>query len=127
MKIFKSILEFQKHFDTDEKCRQHLEQTKWNGTPCCPFCASINVHRFPYGKIFKCREKVCRKKFSVTVGTIYENTKIPLNKWYLAQYILSVHSKGISALQLANWLNVTVKTSWFLNHRICEMLKENSP
>jgi transposase-like protein len=61
------------------------------------------------------------------VGTIYENTKIPLSKWFLATYILSVHSKGISSLQLSNWLGITQKTAWFLNHRIREMLTENAP
>jgi len=127
MKTFKSILEFQKEFSTDEKCREYLEQQRWNGTPACPFCGSINVHRFPNGKIFKCREKQCRNKFSVTVGTVYENTKIPLTKWFLATYILSVHSKGISSLQLAGWLGVTQKTAWHLNHRIREMLTDSSP
>lgn len=127
MKEFKSILEFQKHFDTDEKCREHLEQTRWNGTPACPFCGSINVHRFPNGKTFNCREKECRKNFSVTVGTIYENSKVPLNKWYLATYILANHSKGISSLQLSKWLDITQKSAWFLNHRIREMLKETQP
>ncbi|HMO63473.1 MAG TPA: IS1595 family transposase [Ferruginibacter sp.] len=127
MKTFKSILEFQKEFSDEQKCREYLEQQRWNGTPACPFCGSINVHRFPNGKIFKCREKGCRNKFSVTVGTIYENTKIPLTKWFLATYILSVHSKGISSLQLANWLGVTQKTAWHLNHRIREMLTDNAP
>ncbi len=127
MKTFKNIFDFQKEFSTDEKCREYLEQQRWNGTPACPFCGSVNVHRFPNGKIFKCREKECRSKFSVTVGTIYENTKIPLTKWFLATYILSVHSKGISSLQLANWLGVTQKTAWHLNHRIREMLTDKAP
>ena len=127
MKTFKSILEFQSAFSSEEKCREYLEQQRWNGTPACPFCGSINVHRFPNGKIFKCREKECRSKFSVTVGTIYENSKLPLAKWFLATYILSVHSKGISSLQLAGWLGCTQKTAWFLNHRIREMLTENAP
>src|SRR6478752_5117902 len=127
MKTFKSILDFQKEFNTDEQCRQYLEDLRWGGTPCCPFCGSINVCRFTNGKIFKCREKECRNKFSVTVGTIYENTKIPLTKWFLATYILAVHSKGISSLQLANWLGVTQKTAWHLNHRIREMLTDNAP
>jgi transposase-like protein len=127
MKTFKSILEFQKEFSTDEKCREYLGQQRWDGTPACPFCGSINVHRFPDGKIFKCREKQCRNKFSVTVGTIYENTKIPLTKWFLATYILAVHSKGISSLQLATWLGVTQKTAWHLNHRIRHMLTDTAP
>ncbi|MBK6825433.1 MAG: IS1595 family transposase [Chitinophagaceae bacterium] len=127
MKIFKNIFDFQKEFNTEEKCREYLEQQRWDGTPACPFCGSINVHRFPNGKIFKCREKGCRSKFSVTVGTIYENTKIPLTKWFLATYILSVHSKGISSLQLAGWLGVTQKTAWHLNHRIRAMLTDKAP
>lgn len=127
MKAFKNIFDFQKAFDTEEKCRDFLEQQRWNGTPACPFCGSINVHRFPNGKIFKCREKECRSKFSVTVGSIYENTKIPLTKWFLATYILSVHSKGISSLQLAKWLGTTQKTAWHLNHRIREMLTDKAP
>jgi len=127
MKTFKNIFDFQNEFSSEEKCREYLEQQRWNGTPSCPFCGSINVHRFPNGKIFKCREKECRSKFSVTVGTIYENTKVPLSKWFLATYILSVHSKGISSLQLANWIGVTQKTAWFLNHRIREMLTDNAP
>jgi len=127
MKTFKSILEFQREFSTEDKCRKYLEQQRWNGTPACPFCGSLNVCRFSNGKIFKCREKQCRQKFSVTVGTIYQNTKIPLTKWFLATYILSVHSKGISSLQLANWLGTTQKTAWHLNHRIREMLTDKSP
>ena len=127
MKTFKSILDFQKEFSTEEKCREYLEQQRWNGTPACPFCGSLNVHRFPNGKIFKCREKQCRSKFSVTVGTIYENTKLPLTKWFLATYILSVHSKGISSLQLAGWLGITQKSAWHLNHRIREMLTDKAP
>ena len=127
MKTFKNILDFQKEFSTEEKCREYLEAQRWNGTPACPFCGSLNVCRFPNGKIFKCREKQCRSKFSVTVGTVYQNTKIPLTKWFLATYILSVHSKGISSLQLASWLGVTQKTAWHLNHRIREMLTDKAP
>jgi transposase-like protein len=128
MKTFKSILEFQIHFSTEEKCREFLELQRWNGTPACPHCGSANVHRFATNnRIFKCREKECRQKFSVTVGTIYENSKLPLTKWFLATYILSVHSKGISSLQLANWLGITQKSAWHLNHRIRKMLTANAP
>src|SRR5258705_6293772 len=127
MKTFKSIVEFQKEFDSDEKCRQFLEQQRWNGTPACPFCGSLNVTRLKNGKRFQCNEKQCRNKFSVTVGTVLQSSNIPLTKWFVAMYIWSNHSKGISSLQLASWLNVTQKTAWFLNHRIREMLKDNDP
>lgn len=127
MKTFASILEFQKEFDTDEKCRVFLEQQRWGNDAACPFCGSLNVTRLKNGKRFQCNEKECRNKFSVTVGTILQSTKIPLTKWFLAMYILSNHSKGISSLQLASWLNITQKSAWYLNHRIREMLKDNDP
>lgn len=128
MKAFKSILEFQNHFNTEEKCRQFLEQQRWGNTPACVCCGSTNVKRFETdNRIFKCREKECRSKFSVTVGTIYENTKLPLTKWFLATYILAVHSKGISSLQLASWLGISQKSAWHLNHRIRKMLTNNAP
>lgn len=123
MKHFKSILEFQKAFNTEDKCRRYLENRRWNDIPACPHCGSINVCRFTNGKTFKCRESVCRQKFSVLVGSIYENTKLPLTKWFLATYILTTHSKGISSLQLASFIGVTQKTAWHLNHRIRESLK----
>ena len=63
----------------------------------------------------------------MTVGTIYENTKVPLTKWFLATYILAVHSKGISSLQLATWLGVTQTTVWHLNHSISQILSNNAP
>lgn len=125
MKAFASILQFQKHFSTDAKCRAYLEQQRWGNEPCCVFCGTLNVTRIKDGKRFQCNEKECRKQFSVLVGTVAENTKIPLTKWFLAMFILTNHSKGISSLQLASWLGVTQKTAWFLNQRIREMLKEN--
>jgi len=128
MKAFKSMIEFSQYFNTEEKCREILEEQRWGDTPACPHCGSTNACRFKTdNKTFKCREKECRKKFTVTVGTVYENTKVPLTKWFLATYILANHSKGISSTQLAEWLNVTQKTAWFLNHRIREMLTDNAP
>lgn len=124
MKTFASILQFAKEFDTDAKCREYLEQQRWNGVPTCPHCGSTNVHRFPNGIIFKCRAKECRKKFSVTVGTVYQDRKLPLHKIFLAVYVLSVHSKGISALQLSNLLDISLKAAWLLNHKVRAMLTE---
>lgn len=127
MKTFQSILAFQKEFDTDDKCRAYLEQQRWGNTPACPHCGSINVCRFATGNLFKCREKECRKKFSATVGTVYESSKIPLTKWFLAMYILTNHSKGISSVQLAKWLDCTQRTAWFINHRIRLSLTDKQP
>lgn len=124
MKAFKSILEFQEHFHDDTTCRTFLEKMRWGDTPCCVKCGSVNVTRLKDGKYFQCNKKGCRKQFSATIGTIYEKTKIPLIKWFLATYILVNHSKGISSVQLASWLDITQKTAWFLNHRIREVMSD---
>ena len=125
MKTFKSILQFAKTFDTDEKCRLYLEEQRWGGTPACVHCGSTNVCRFANNSgLFKCREKQCRKKFSVTVGTVYQDRKLPLSKIFLAVYVLSVHSKGISSLQLANLLDISQKAAWLLNHKVRAMLTD---
>lgn len=126
-KPFRSALEFQKHFDTDAKCRSYLEEQRWGKTPCCTRCASVNVTRMGDGKRFQCNERECRKQFSVLIGTICENTKIPLTKWFLAIYILSNHSKGMSSMQLASWLGITQKSAWFLSQRIRAMLADKAP
>jgi transposase-like protein len=125
MKTFKSILQFAKEFDTDAKCRLYLEEQRWGGTPACHHCGSINVCRFANNSgVFKCREKQCRKKFTVTCGTVYQDRKLPLTKIFLAVYVLGTHSKGISSLQLANLLDISQKTAWLLNHKVRAMLKE---
>jgi len=125
---FKNLLEAQAYFHSEEVCRQHLEQSRWGGNPVCPYCG---INKAPYrlkdGKRYRCSDKDCKKTFSITTGTIFENTNIPLQKWYLAIYLASAHKKGISSLQLHRDIGVTQKTAWFLLHRIREMLSENAP
>lgn len=122
---FKNITQLLDHFKDEETCRRHLEQKRWGGTPCCHHCGSLKVWRTNRG--FKCGEKLCGKKFSVTTGTVYENTKIPLRIWFVGIYLLTSGKKGISSLQASRQLGITQKTAWFLNHRIREMLKDKAP
>jgi len=98
---------------------------RWNGEPVCPHCGHEKSYKFKDQKTYKCAK--CRKKYNATVGTIFENTKIPLCKWFWAIYIATSHKKGISSLQLAKDIAVTQKTAWFILHRIREMLKSNAP
>jgi len=125
MTQFKSLTQFLDHFKDDDTCRQYLEQQRWSGTPACPFCGVINPYRTNRG--FKCREKLCHKKFTVTVGTVYENSKIGLRTWFAAIYLATSSKKGISSLQTSRQLGITQKTAWFLNHRIREMLRDKAP
>lgn len=122
---FKTLTQCLDYFKDEEVGRAYLEQQRWGGTPACPFCGVINPYRTNRG--FKCREKTCGKKFSVTVGTVFENSKISFRNWFGAMYLLLSSKKGISSLQLSRQLGITQKTAWFVLHRLREMLKDKAP
>lgn len=122
---FTNLTQLLDFFKDEETCKAYLEQRRWGGTPACPFCGVINPYRTNRG--FKCREKTCGKKFSVTVGTVYENTKISLRTWFAAIYLCTSSKKGISSLQAGRQLGITQKTAWFVLHRVREMLRAKAP
>lgn len=114
-------------FNTEAKCREFLAMQRWGGKPVCPHCNHDRVYVINEGKGYKCANKECYKKFTVTVGTVFESSNIPLTTWFPAMYLIASHKKGISSVQLAKDLGVTQKTSWFMLHRIRESLKVNKP
>ena len=115
-KDFNSLYDLTEYFDTEEKCLEHLKSVRWKEGKYCPHCGSLKVYEFSNGKTYKCGD--CRKKFSVKVGTIFEDTKIPLRKWFMAIYLLTSHKKGISSMQLARDIKITQKSAWFILHRL---------
>ena len=127
------MLEFKNYKDlmsklSDEKvCREAMEQWRWNGSPFCPHCNGTKPYKLKDGKTYRCREKTCRKDFTVTVGTIFENSKIPLSTWMAAMFVITAHKKGISSCQLARDLGCTQKTAWFILHRIRHIMDEPNP
>lgn len=126
MEQFKSLTELLRKFNTDESCRQYLEEQRWNGKPECPYCGNAEkTYKIESGKRYKCAK--CLKKYSVTVGTVFEDTKIGLSTWFAAIYLATSHKKGISSLQLSRDLNCTQKTAWHMLHRIREMMKDTNP
>lgn len=122
----KNLKELMVKFSNEDVCRQHLIQQRWNGKPECPYCGSGKHYIIENGKRFKCGNSECYKKYSVTVGTIFHASNIPLTTWFPAMYLISAHKKGISSVQLAKDLGVTQKTAWFMLHRIRESLKDKS-
>ncbi|MFC3071043.1 IS1595 family transposase [Phenylobacterium soli] len=117
-------------FQDAEKAREHLEKTRWPQGPICPHCGVLNEATLVGGKAaragcYQCN--ACRGQFSVTVGTVFESSKVPLNKWLLATYLMSASKKGVSAHQLHRTLGVTYKTAWFMAHRIREAMNPTSP
>lgn len=120
---FKNLQQLIDFFKDEETCRSYYENARWGGNVACPHCGSLKVYRTNRG--FKCGEKECYKKFSITVGTIFENSKIPLRTWFAALYLCTTSKKGISSVQLGEQLGITQKTAWFVLSRIRTMLNEN--
>lgn len=115
-KIFKTVIDLLQTFNTEEKCHEHLKRLRWNGEPYCPFCGCKRIYEYADKKNYKCAE--CRKRFTVKVGSIFEDSKIPLQKWFVAIYLATSHKKGISSIQLSKDIGVTQKTAWFMLHRL---------
>lgn len=117
-------------FTDKEAAREHLEAQRWPNGPICPHCGNCDQTRVTKmeGKahrpgLYNCME--CRQQFTVTVGSVFERSKIALNKWLLATFLISSSKKGMSAHQLHRMLGVTYKTAWFMAHRIREAMKED--
>lgn len=133
MKTFKSLADLTLFFKNEMDCVLYLEQERWHGNVICPHCESEYYSRVNTRlkspeligyKDFRC--KACDKKYSVLTGTIYENTKMPLRKWFIALYLLTAHKKGISSLQLSRDIGITQKAAWHVLHRLRIILIEDS-
>jgi transposase-like protein len=119
----------QPHFQDEDKAREYLEAQLWAYGVVCPHCGTIAEHYKLEGKshrkgLYKCVD--CREQFTVTVGTVFERSKIKLHIWLQAVYLLCSSKKGMSSHQLHRCLGVTYKTAWFMTHRIREALAGNN-
>jgi len=120
------------HFHDHDKAREFLEKSRWPDAPVCPHCGVIGeatkLEPRPGAKtharkgLLKCR--ACEQQFSVTIGTIFEDSHIPLNKWLFAIHLLCAGKKGRSAHQLHRMLGITYKSAWFMAHRIRYGMKQ---
>ena len=123
MKSVGNLLKVVKNFKTEMEAIQFFMKQRWNGKVECPFgtcSAESKVYNLKSGKDFKC--SCCGKIFSYKTRTIFEDTKIPMRKWFMAIYLIVNHKKGISSLQLGRDIDVTQKTAWFMLHRIRHIL-----
>ena len=124
-----NLIEVMQRFPDQESCIEHLEQVRWQGTPKCPHCESEHVRRrneSETGRIGRYNCHGCHTTFKVTHGTIFQNTKIPLQKWFLAISLMVNAKKGLSSCQLARDLGLAQKTTWRIMMAIrTEMAKGN--
>jgi transposase-like protein len=117
----------QPQFQNEEKAFAYVEARLWPEGPVCPHCGGVERISKMQGKstrmgLYKCYQ--CRKPFTVRMGTIFESSKVALHIWLQAMYLIAGSKKGISSNQLARTLGLTVKSAWFLSHRIREAMRE---
>jgi transposase-like protein len=117
-----NLAELIEQFGSEDRCHEYLEDLRWPDGVRCPRCESEKISRIKARRQFDC--DACRYQFSVRVGTIFHDSKLPLWKWFLAVYMMGESKKGISANQLKRMLGVSYKTAWYLCHRIRAAMKD---
>ena len=112
------------HFQSHEAAREYLEALRWANGRVCPHCGCVDSSS-PLSKpgVYRCREKECRKDFTVTTNSVMESSHIKLHVWLQAFYLMASSKKGFSAHQLHRAIGVTYKSAWFLAHRIREAMR----
>jgi transposase-like protein len=121
---FDSLFDLMEAFPDEQTCIDHLRSIRWRDGEFCPHCGSNRIYHFSDRKTFKCGD--CRERFSIKVGTIFHDTKLPLRKWFMAMWMITNHPKGIASTTLAKDLKVTQKTAWHVLHRIRHAARTNS-
>lgn len=117
-----NIIQIYKTFPTQQSCIDHLEKVRWNNKPVCPYCKSPKQTPMTKENRYHCN--TCNMSYSVMVGTIFQNTKLDFQKWFLAVSLVLNAKKGISARQLARDIEVTKDTAWYMMMRIRKALVE---
>ena len=113
---FKSLYDLFDAIPDEQAAIDHFTAIRWKDGEFCPYCGSTRLYHFSDKRTHKCGD--CRQRFSIKVGTIFEDTKIPLRKWFAAIWMLTSHKKGIASTTLARDIKVTQKTAWFILHRL---------
>jgi len=120
-------------FSSEDSARAFIEKRVWPNGPVCPHCSSTEAYTLtgkenskkPVRKgVYKC--KSCRKQFTVRIGTIFEDSKLPFTKWLMTIHLMTSSKKGISSLQISRELGITVKSAWFMTHRIREAMRQEN-
>jgi len=119
MKDYLSVSEFHKKFPGENTCRSYIAQQRWGSEPVCPRCGSTKVWQIKGRMQYKCGDcPASKSRFSVRTGTVMENSRVSLQKWLFATYLMTTARKGLSSIQFAKEVGITQKTAWFTEHRI---------
>ena len=117
-----SLAEFTDRYGSEEQCRAALFQARWPQGFECPECGRKRCCRLRCRNVFQCTR--CRHQVSLTAGTVFANTKLPLTRWFLAMYLLTQSKNGLSAMALGRQLGVSYNTAWSLKHKLMQVMKE---
>jgi transposase-like protein len=121
-----NLVEIIQQFNSEAKCRAYIELLRWPEGAVCPRCQSKKIYRLENRPLLLCAS--CEHQFSATVGTIFHDTHLPLEKWFLATFLLCESKKGMSACQIQRSLGISYKTAWYLCHRIrAAMVETDKP
>ncbi len=129
-----NIAELSDLFTNENAARSFIEARVWPNGPVCPHCRSTQAYALigratstkPVRKgVYKCKD--CRKQFTVRIGTIFEDSKLPFTKWLITIHLMTSSKKGISSLQISREIGITVKSAWFMTHRIREAMRQDGP
>ena len=121
------FFQFEKRIPNEEAAIAFVEERLWGGEPYCPHCYRADtVYRVASGQPMSHRCRACKKYFSVRIGTVMEETNLPLRKWLLAIHLIHACRQGMSSIEMSKHLDVTQSTAWHLNHRIREAMAEGN-
>jgi transposase-like protein len=117
-------------FQDEKRAREWLEARVWPEGPVCPHCGNSDQDKITKlrGKahrpgVYQCKEPTCRQQFTVTVGTVFERSKIPLSKWLAALFLITGSKDDVSAYRLHCTLDISYKSTWFMIHRLYEAVR----
>src|ERR1700730_2929602 len=119
-------------FTNETAARAFIESRVWSNGPVCPHCQCKEVYKLTAREgsehpvragVYKC--KACREQFTVRVGTIFEDSKLPFTKWLMTIHLMTSSKKGVSSHQSSRELGITVKSAWFMTHRIREAMRDD--
>jgi hypothetical protein len=126
------LIDVTRQFNTTDKCLDYLEAMRWPMGVCCIACGSVSVSKITREsksknkrtRLYQCLEKECKHQFSPTAGTIFHDSHLPLEKWFMAIAIICEAKKGVSALQMQRHLGINYRTAWHLCHRIRKAMSQ---
>ncbi len=116
-----NLIQVFEKFNSEDRCREYLELIRWPNRVCCVRCGNVSVSKLEKRHQYECNG--CGYQFSVTAGTLFHDSHLPIWKWFLACYLMCESEKGTSANQIKRTLGISYKTAWYLSHRVREAMK----